>query len=87
MNIHIRTGLKYEYSYNLANSRENWAQIWSYTGNSRKNAWVCGMYKQESMHFGELNLELWEENVMSSADENTAVDLSSLSHITFRIHN
>ena len=51
--------------------------------------WVCGMYKQESMHFacGELNLELWEENVMSSADENTAVDLLSLSHITFRIHN
>lgn len=59
---------------------------WEHLGES---VWVCGMYKQESMHFacGELNLELWEENVMSSADENTAVDLLSLSHITFRIHN
>ena len=26
MNIHMRTGPKYEYSYNLANLRENWAQ-------------------------------------------------------------
>ena len=26
MNIHIRTGPKYEYSYNLTNSHENWAQ-------------------------------------------------------------
>ena len=26
MNIHIGTGPKYEYSYNLANLRENWAQ-------------------------------------------------------------
>ena len=25
MNIHIGTGPKYEYSYNLANLRENWA--------------------------------------------------------------
>ena len=26
MNIHMETGLKSEYSYNLANLRENWAQ-------------------------------------------------------------
>ena len=26
MNIHIKTGANYEYSYNLANLRENWAQ-------------------------------------------------------------
>ena len=26
MNIHITCWAQYEYSYNLANSRENWAQ-------------------------------------------------------------
>ena len=26
MNIHIENWAKYEYSYNLANLRENWAQ-------------------------------------------------------------
>lgn len=46
-------------------------------GGRREHEWIYNLYTQECVHFacGQLNLDLWDENVTSSADENTAVDL------------